>query len=76
MTKKPNVLDWIARVLIVIGALNWGLVGFFHFNLVAVIFGDMSMLARIIYALVGVAGIYAIARTLGCCGKCPVSNKK
>ncbi|HVW29242.1 MAG TPA: DUF378 domain-containing protein [Polyangiaceae bacterium] len=44
----------------IIGALNWGLIGFFNFNLVAAIFGDRSAAARVIYALVGLAGIAAI----------------
>lgn len=44
----------------IIGALNWGLIGAFNFNLVDTIFGDMSLLSRIIYILVGVAGLYSI----------------
>jgi uncharacterized membrane protein YuzA (DUF378 family) len=57
---KLNALDWIALILIIIGALNWGLVGFFSFDLVAAIFGDMSAVSRVIYALVGLAGLYGI----------------
>ena len=55
-----KVIDKIALVLIVIGALNWGLIGIFNFNLVAAIFGDMTILSRIIYGLVGVSGIWGI----------------
>jgi uncharacterized membrane protein YuzA (DUF378 family) len=55
---KP--VDVVAYVLIVVGALNWGLVGFFNFNLVAWLFGEMSTISRIIYALVGLAGIYTL----------------
>lgn len=51
-------MDWIAIVLVVVGALNWGLVGLFSFDLVAALFGDMSMLSRIVYSLVGLAAIY------------------
>ncbi len=55
-----KVIDKIALALIVIGAINWGLIGFFNFNLVAAIFGDMTIIARIIYGLVGISGIWGI----------------
>lgn len=55
-----KVIDKIALVLIVIGAINWGLIGVFNFNLVAAIFGDMTIIARIIYGLVGISGIWGI----------------
>jgi len=55
--KKMGVLGWIAFILVIIGALNWGLVGFFSYDLVKAIFGDMTTVSRIIYALVGVAGL-------------------
>jgi uncharacterized protein len=51
----------VALVLAIIGAVNWLLVGLFRFNLVSAIFGDMSALSRIIYVLVGLAGLYLIA---------------
>jgi uncharacterized membrane protein YuzA (DUF378 family) len=51
---------WAAVVLTVIGALNWGLVGLFNFNLVAAIFGPMSVISRIIYVVVALAGLYLI----------------
>jgi uncharacterized membrane protein YuzA (DUF378 family) len=60
---KP--VDVVAYVLIIVGALNWGLVGFFNFNLVAWLFGEMSTISRIIYALVGLAGIYGIVALPG-----------
>ena len=53
-----KVIDKIALVLIIIGAINWGLIGFFQFNLVDTIFGQMSVLSRIIYALVGISGLW------------------
>lgn len=56
-----KALDAIALLLVIIGAINWGLIGFFQFDLVASLFGDMSGLTRIIYALVGLAGLYAIS---------------
>lgn len=55
-----KALDWVAYVLVVIGALNWGLVGFFNFDLVATIFGAASAISRIVYALVGLSGIWMI----------------
>ena len=55
-----KIVDKIALVLIVIGAINWGLIAVFNFNLVAAIFGDMTLLARIIYGLVGLSGLWGI----------------
>lgn len=55
-----KIIDKIALVLIIIGAINWGLIGFFEFDLVKAIFGDMSILSRIIYGLVGVSGLWGI----------------
>lgn len=48
-------------VLLVVGGLNWGLVGVLDFDLVAAIFGDMSALSRIVYTLVGVSAVYVAA---------------
>lgn len=56
-----RVFDTLALLLVVIGAVNWGLIGFFDFNLVSALFGEMSTLSKIIYALVGIAGLYAIS---------------
>lgn len=53
-------LDYTLLTLVIIGAINWGLIGFFQFDLVAFIFGNMSWLSRIIYALVGLSGLYMI----------------
>lgn len=61
--QKLNVLDWISMVLLIIGGLNWGLVGAFGFDLVATIFGDMSVLSRVVYVLVGLAAIDAVFAT-------------
>lgn len=55
-----KIVDKIALVLIIIGAINWGLIGFFDFNLVDTIFGTMSVVSRIIYALVGISGLWGI----------------
>ena len=54
-------LDYTLLTLVIIGAINWGLIGFFQFDLVAFIFGNMSWLSRIIYALVGLSGLYMIS---------------
>ena len=50
--------DVLAAVLLVVGGLNWGLYGLFNFDLVATLFGDFSLLSRIVYTLVGLAAIY------------------
>lgn len=55
-----KVIDKIALVLIIIGAINWGLIGFFSFDLVAAIFGEMSIISRIVYGLVGISGLWGI----------------
>jgi hypothetical protein len=57
---KLNVVDIVAYVLAVVGGLNWGLVGFFKYNLVDKIFGVSSTASRVIYALVGIAALYMI----------------
>ncbi|MCR5265974.1 MAG: DUF378 domain-containing protein [Cyanobacteria bacterium RUI128] len=49
-----------ALILTVIGALNWGLVGIFHYDLVASLLGDTSLLTRLVYTLVGISGIFLI----------------
>ncbi|MGN0377474.1 MAG: DUF378 domain-containing protein [Suilimivivens sp.] len=56
-----KVLDCIALTLAIIGAVNWGLIGFFSFDLVALIFGNMSWISRIIYGLVGISGLYLLS---------------
>ncbi|MBN1435600.1 MAG: DUF378 domain-containing protein [Sedimentisphaerales bacterium] len=55
--KTVDVIVWI---LLAIGGLNWGLVGVFNFDLVAAIFGSMSLISRIVYTLVGVSAVYDI----------------
>jgi len=54
------LIDMVALILTIVGGINWGLVGFFGFDLVAFIFGNMSPLARIIYGVVGISAIYNI----------------
>ncbi|MBS4828185.1 MAG: DUF378 domain-containing protein [Eisenbergiella sp.] len=55
-----RTLDYIALIVVVIGAVNWGLIGLFRLDLVRLIFGDMSWISRIIYVLVGICGIYLL----------------
>ena len=55
-----KVLYSIALTLVIIGAINWLLIGLFNFDLVATIFGAMSVMSRIIYVLVGIAGLISI----------------
>lgn len=55
-----KTIDTIALVLIIVGAINWGLIGLFNFNLVDTLFGVGSALSRIVYTLVGVSGLWAI----------------
>lgn len=58
---NSRCLDYIALIITIIGAVNWGLIGFFKFDLVAWLFGNMSLLSRIVYALVGICGLYLIS---------------
>lgn len=53
-------LDTIALILVIVGAVNWGLIGFFQFDLVAALFGTMTAFSRVVYALVGIAGLYSL----------------
>lgn len=58
---NTKILDNILLALVIIGAINWGLIGFFRFDLIAFLFGNMSWLSRVIYALVGISGVYLIS---------------
>ena len=73
MNKSGCIVCKIIGALVIIGALNWGLVGVLQFNLVEQIFGSGSALARVIYALVGLAGIIKL---VSCFKECPCSCKK
>ncbi len=56
-----KILDSIVLILVIVGAVNWGLIGFFQYNLVNNLFGFMPALERVIYALVGIAGLYSLS---------------
>ncbi len=58
--RTTPVLALVALVLLVVGGLNWALVGLFDFDLVAALFGDMTVVSRVVYVLVGVAALYAL----------------
>lgn len=55
---------WIAMILVIVGAINWGLIGLFEFDLVAALFGAASTLSRVVYCIVGLAGLALIAIAL------------
>lgn len=55
-----SIIDWIAMILVIVGGLNWGLVGIANFDLVAAIFQSVMVIGKIIYILVGVAALYMI----------------
>lgn len=55
-----KTLNCFALTIVIVGAINWGLIGLFNFNLVAFLFGSMTLISRIIYALVGLCGLYLI----------------
>ena len=59
-TVRYGPLDWISMILLIVGGLNWGLVGLFNLDLVATLFGPLSLVSRVVYILVGLAAIYAI----------------
>lgn len=55
-----KTIDYIALILVIVGAINWGLIEFLNLDLVELIFGNMTVLSRIIYSLVGIAGLYSL----------------
>ena len=55
-----SAVDWLALLLVIVGGLNWGLVGLLDLDLVATLFGEGSALSRIVYILVGIAALYMI----------------
>jgi len=59
---KMNTLDWVALILVIVGGLNWGLVGLLDFDLVAAIFGPMSAISRVVYMLVGASAVYMLVK--------------
>jgi len=62
--KNSHIVDLVAVILLLVGGLNWGLVGLFKFDLIASIFGEMSVVSRVIYVLVGLSAVYRIVMWL------------
>lgn len=58
---RSKFFDTIALILLIIGGINWGLIGFFRFDVVAFLFGEMTWISRVVYALVGISALYAIS---------------
>lgn len=67
--KCSNVLDWVCMIILVVGGLNWGLVGLFHFNLVDALFGSIPILVKVVYDIVGLTAIYVFIRCVTGCSK-------
>lgn len=58
---KFDIFDWLALILVILGALNWGLIGLLNFDLVAFLFGGpMTFLSKVVYSLIGLAGAYTL----------------
>jgi uncharacterized membrane protein YuzA (DUF378 family) len=60
LARRIGAIDWLAMVLMIIGGINWGLVGLMNIDLVATVFGDGSTASRAVYALVGLAALYSV----------------
>lgn len=60
VSNTSRTLDVVSIILLIVGGLNWGLVGLFRFDLVAALFGTDSALSRVVYVLVGIAALYGI----------------
>lgn len=58
---NSKIIDYTALTIVIIGAINWGLIGFFNFNLVSFLFGGVGWISRIIYAVVGICGLYLVS---------------
>ncbi len=56
-----KLLNCFCLTIVIVGAINWGLIGFFDFNLVSALFGDSTLFSRIIYGLVGLCGLYSLS---------------
>jgi uncharacterized membrane protein YuzA (DUF378 family) len=58
--KNLDIFDWVAFILLIVGGINWGMIGAFSIDLVSLVFGDMTALTRIVYGLVGISALYSI----------------
>lgn len=66
---KKDVLSWVSITLLVVGGLNWGLVGLFGLDLVKELFGDMTVVSRVVYVLVGASALYELVSAPRFCKK-------
>lgn len=66
-----NFFKYTSYILLIIGALNWGLIGFFNYDLIAVLFGDMTLISRIIYSIIGLSAFVSVI-TISFCNKKPL----
>lgn len=71
-----KTLNLITLILVIVGGLNWGLVGFFDFNLVAALFGAGSALSRLIYILVGLSALWQLIPLIGAFGAGEVTAER
>lgn len=71
---EMNVLDWVATILMIVGGINWGLVGAFDYNVVAALFGDQTPLTRLVYALVGIAALYGVYMAARIASRRPIAE--
>lgn len=71
---RLTAIDWIAMTLLIVGGINWGLVGLFSFDLVATVFGPMSGLTRVVYTLVGLSAVYCIFTSMKMSGRTSSTN--
>ncbi len=69
-------LHKVTYLLVFVGALNWGLVGFFDFNLVSFLFGSGTLLERVVYILVGLSALYDVKCHMYCCSECAAGMGK
>ena len=67
--KKVSSISWIAMTLLIIGGLNWALVGIFSFDFIAFLLGELSILSRIVYVLVGLSALYMMFTSCKMCKK-------
>lgn len=59
-SRSMSAVDWVAMTLLIVGGINWGLVGLLNLDLVAFLFGEMSLLSRVVYVVVGLCALYAV----------------
>lgn len=62
--KKLNVLDWIALIIVLLGAITWGSMGFVNYDPIWELFGDFTTLSKIIYDVLAIAGIYLVVSVI------------